>query len=224
MVDFVRGFVPPDPEAVPQYLEELTRRLEEAFTQATEDISNAGGGGTPTNPVSGQWTLLDETDLAGDLAVYQFTWDETLYNEIKVKFSGIQPATDAVSLYCRVGSADGATIYNSTNDYAGSEKLFESASWSALVDTTFVRLGASFGSDPGEVGSGNVIIDAFDDSLLGCTIKGELLYINSVANQRALQVQAFLDGGNALIDTIQLYWASGNFENTGTIRVYGLGK
>lgn len=198
-----------------QFLESLVDSIN--TTESTVDDITTG-----TTIISGTWTLLSDYTVTGDPSQFEYSWDETEYNSIRVIFDGIQPATDTLSLFCIVGSADGATMYNSTNDYDGSEKLYESATWSALADTDKVRLGASFSNTADEVGSGDIEITASENASLGCLIDARLLYINSASNQRGNKVSAFLDGANAAIDTIRLFWTSGNFANVGTIKVYGL--
>lgn len=193
-------------------------REQRKWRQRVVDEVGAGGG-------SGVWTLIDETDISGSPANHEITWDESLYNEIKVKISGVQPATDGVSFYVIVGHTNGGTMINSTNDYDGTERLYETAgSPSALADSDQVRLLASCSNAANETINGDLLITAFDGSDLGCIIRAELLYINSASNQRAHEVRAFTDDGiGAAIDTYRLYWASGNFANTGTIRTWGLG-
>lgn len=193
------------------------------FQLFLEELASASDTVTETvDALGGTWELLDTYNVTGDPATYEYTWDETTYSEIKVKFSTIQPATDALSLFAIVGSDNGATMYNSTNDYDGSEKLYESATWSSLVDTDKVRIGPNFSNAANETGSGDLLITASDDSDLGCLMRCDLLYINSVSNQRANEVKAFLDFTSGAIDTVRLFWTSGNFANVGTIRVYGL--
>ena len=221
MVEFFKGFSPESPEECPEYLQWLGRRLEAAFASI-----EGGGAGSPTDPVSGQWTLLDNTDISGSPANYTYTWDESLFNEIKVKFSGLQPATDAVSLLCRLGSGDGGTIYSGVSDYDGAEKLYGDTAW---LDTYYpaseMRIATSFGDQPGETGSGDILITAFDDADVGALLRADLLYVNSVVNQRGNEVRVALDNQNVVIDTVQLLWSSSAlFANTGNIRVYGLGK
>lgn len=196
------------------FLESLVNSIN--TTETTVDGITDG-----TTVISGTWALLDSYTVTGSPANYEYTWDETQYNSIRVIYDGIQPATDATSLYCIVGSGDGSTMYNSASDYDGSEKLYEDAAWSALVDTDQVRLGASFSNAANEVGSGDIEITAGGNADLGCLIDIRLLYINSASNQRANEVKAFLEQ-SAAIDTIRLFWASGNFANVGTIKVYGL--
>ena len=189
-------------------------------------LGGSGGSGGLTEGSTGVWTLLEDHDLTGDQTTYEYTWDESTYNEIKIKLRGIQPQTDAVSFYCIVGHTNGGTMFNSTNDYDGSEKLYESASWSALADTDLVRLAPSCSSASDELISADVIITAGSDTELGCLIKIDLLYINSSSNMRANQVTAFLDGSSsAAIDTVRFYWASSAaFANLGSIKVYGFGS
>lgn len=173
-----------------------------------------------TTVISGAWEALTTVTLSG--ATFEYTWDESLYAGIRIVFDGVQPSVDAESLYCIVGSANGATMYNSANDYDGSEKLYESATWSALSETDQVRLAPSWSTATDEVGSGEVELLALENTALGCLIKIDLLYINSSSNQRANQVQAFLEQ-SAAIDTVRLFWTSGNFA-AGTVIVYGLNK
>ena len=205
-----------------------------SLTLAATKIDFAGAGVTVTEPQtdevlvtipgggSGSWVkLISESPTASP--TWEFTWDETTYSNIYVVLSGIQCATDAVSIYLRLGSDNGGTIANTGGDYDGGEIIWEGTpTWAALADTDKVRLLPSTGNAAGEVISGSIEIKGGLDSTVGALIHSQLTFKNSAANIRYIEVNAFLDANPAVIDTVQLLTASGNFTTNGTIAVYGL--
>lgn len=185
------------------------------WRQQVIDESTAGA--------AGAWSLLDTESMSGDPANYEYTWDETAYDEIKIILEEIQPATDGVSMYLIVGHTNGGTMFNSTNDYDNIEQVWESdGAPFAGPDTDKLRVLASCSNAANETISGEITISAFVGTDLGCLIRSRLLYINSSSNMRAYESKGFLDdGGSAAIDTLRLFFASGNLANTGTVRVWG---
>lgn len=190
----------------------------EELADAINDIES----GTIVLP--GVWVLEDETDLADDEDVYIHTWDETAYSEIKLVFESIQPASDGVSFYLTIGTTNGTSMFESTSDYDGVELIWESTpDYLDGSDTDKIRLLPSCSNASNETISGEVVLSALFGTDLGCLVHAKLLYISSTSNQRAYEAKAFLDDGSTgAIDTVNLFFASGNFANTGTIRVYGL--
>ena len=180
--------------------------------------------GVTAPAAGGLWEELVAAAAPGAaLATYQHTWNEDDYDEIKVVLNEVQPVNDATSFYLRLGHSDGATIFDQTNDYDSIERLWEStAAWFSGSDNNQHRLLASCGGEPGEVITGEIRILAGRGANLGVLIESKMIYVNSSGNQRAYETRSFLDTDQASIDTLQLYFASGNWENTGTIRVIGL--
>lgn len=187
---------------------------------AAEDISDLlAGSGVGT---TGVLDIIDQTDISGDPSQYEVSWDESVYTKILVLISGIQPATDGVSLYGILGSANGGTMYTSTNDYDGVEMIWEgTGTFSASPDSDKLRLLPSCSDAANETISGEIVLNGLKNADVGGTVRSELIYINSASNQRTIEVRGFSDGFNAAIDTFRLFWASGNFANTGSIAVLG---
>ena len=177
----------------------------------------AGGGG-------GSWVQISSQNVSGSPSQIDLTWDESIYINVKVVIEGIQPATDGVTFRARFGSANGGTIYNSTNDYDGMQRAWEgTGAFSALADSTRLDLAPSSSNASNETIDATIDILCSGNADLGAALKATLHYINSSSDQRVLETKAFLDDGiNAAIDTIRLYFAAGNFANVGTIKLYGL--
>lgn len=191
-------------------------------------VLTADGSGSATYQAAsagGVWAELDDTTVSGSPANYEFTWDESLYSDIRIVYTGIQPASDTVSLYLIVGHTDGGTMFNSASDYDGNERERVSTTWSALSDTDQVRIAPNYSNASNETASGTIEITGSGDPNTGCNIDSKTHYLDAASNQRSYKVEAFLDDGNVgAIDTARLFFASGNLANVGTIKLYGLTK
>lgn len=204
-----------------------------ALTAAVKKINFIGASVTASEPVadeidvtisgSSQWELISTTTVSGDPSQIDLTWDENTYSDIRVVVEGVQPATDGVTFRARFGSADGATIYTGAGEYEGMQRVWEgTGAFAALANTTRIDLGPSSSNAANETINVTIEIMCGRDSNLGAAMRATMQYINSSSNQRVLETKAFLDNVSASVDTLRLYFATGNFANVGTIRVYGL--
>ncbi len=171
----------------------------------------------------GNWALLATVTptATGNIDI---SWDEAAYSSIRVELDAIQPATDGVTFRCQVGSADGATIHSSASDYDGITQVWEgTGGYSALANNDFIDLAQSCSDAANETVSGVIEIKGGRNADVGAIIKAEIIYINSVSNLRVIETKAFTDDNvKAAIDTLRLFYASGNHAATGDIKIYGL--
>ncbi len=189
--------------------------MAQGFTKKHITSAGSGGGG-------GQWELLSTTSVSGSPSELTASFDETAYDEIRIVLDQVIPATDGVSMYIQLSDDAGSTYFNTVNDYDSVERTWEgSGGWSGGSDTDEIRLLASVGSGTNESVSGSIRLLCCNGTDNGALVAAEMLFTNSVANIRAYEVKGFLDEP-ASVDGFRLYFASGNFENTGTMRVYGL--
>ncbi len=190
-------------------------------------LTSNGAGNPPTFQAAGAATsswveLVSEAPSVAN--TWAHTWVEATYSNILVVVDGIVPGTDAVSIYLKLGSADGATISETSGDYDGIEMVWEGTApaWAGLADTDKIRLAPSIGTGTGEVFNASIDIKCTEGSNTGALVYSQVLYKNSAANHRAFEVKAFMDANPVAVDTVQLSLASGDFTTAGNIAVYGL--
>lgn len=185
-------------------------------------------GTTTSAPSSGDdmWDLISTTAISGDPANVDLTWNESTYSDVRIVLDAVQPATDGVTFRLRLGDTDGTVIHASTNDYDGVTQIWEgTGAFSAISGTDTVDLATSSSNAANETISGTIKVIGGANSDGGAAVKATIHYTNSTSNQRTIETKAFLDDNTqAAVDTVRLYFAAGNFANTGNIKLYGLRK
>ena len=190
---------------------------------ATADGLEASGSTAADLSTDGLWRELLPHTQPGDVGNWDYTWEDNDYDEIMVYLHEIEPVNDGQSFYMRLGFNDGVDFHESTLDYDSQERTWEgSPTWSAGSDTNQHRLLASTSNVSGESITGFIKISNMRGSDVGAAIRSELNYINSASNNFLYETISFLDDEPGAIDTVRLYFNSGNFKQTGTIRVIGL--
>ena len=182
---------------------------------------------------SGAWTLIEAwTPTAVNSK--DFTWDETIYDDVRIVLGGIGPASDNVTFMFRLGYNNGATFYAGAADYGHSVVSMSDATRNAqgvtateatltYEATTGAALGVGNGTTEGI--SGHINLTGGGSVTSSVAYDTNAMFCDSAGRSRSTHLQgALMDGGgraNAM-DSIRLLWASGNFKTSGTVYVYGL--
>jgi len=211
----------------------LTRMRDNPIGIANADsgappVVNAALTGYPfsaVDDITGTWALI-ESWTPSAVNSKDFTWDEAVYSDIKVVIDNVIPATDGAELRLRFGHDNGATILTSTSQT--SSRDFNDTSFYADTNQSYAAL--TYRQTTIE-GVGSAAGESFSSTInLYCLSAGRLSYLEQSAAfetsgglQRQTILRADLNDTTG-IDTIRLYWSSGNFETTGKIYVYGLKK
>ena len=193
-------------------------------------IGYALASGEPiVKPEAGAVIFIGSLDLSSDAsadfganATPAITLDTSTYDVFEFEIMNLVPATDDVSLYCRM-SADGGTSYDSGasdykwvymgRDFSGSEVNQDNAD-------SEINLNDDIGSAAGEDGYSGTI------TLRGAHLakKTTITAISTDWDSAASNFGIYVAGGSresqAAVNGIQFFFSSGNIES-GTITVYG---
>lgn len=178
-------------------------------------------GGSGVSNVIGSWEPIETVTLDGTETNLDLTWDETIYSDIRIVVDGIQPQTDGVTLRLRVGHNDGGTIV--TTGYDGNQFLWEGVAHTNYAVSDRVDELVSCSNAANETVSGTIEVKGGRSADTGVLVHSQWQYINNGSNQRAIENKTYMDDGeNYAVDTIRLFFASGNFAAQGQITVFGL--
>lgn len=175
-----------------------------------------------TSNTSSPWELISETDVTA-VTELDLSWDGSLYNEVHLYLDDVQPQTDNVSLRLRVGSDDGATIHT-TSKYDGVTNTYINLSIGAQ-NNDYLLLSGLVGNNALDAGVyGKINVFGFGASADGALIESQLGWEDGSGSGGAYWTKGVAFNIEEHIDTIRLYWSSGDFAANGKAYLYGLKK
>lgn len=152
--------------------------------------------------------IVPETNV-GAVSVLDLTWDESLYDGIRIELSNVIPSA-TVALQARMGYGNGATFATSGYEFLRNGVLATGAS--------LMTLSESCGTAAGETTS--AVIDLTLNGNGGFAGTFQVASKNSTFNSGSAG-QFWFNGTPQAWDAIRLYWFSGSFEAAGTYKLYG---
>lgn len=176
---------------------------------------------------TGIWTLVSTTTVTA-VANIDFDLQEDVYCQWVFQVDGVIPATDDAQLLMRPGYT-GGTVFDTTNcSILSSGNTGGSATpttnWLVIGYRNTVPAEAGIGTAAGEHGHATITIGG-----VGATLAGGFVYTSdfSLINASGDQVSGFIKGAYSgsierVWDAVRFLWSSGNFEATGTIKMFGL--
>lgn len=195
--------------------------------KAYVDTSVAAVGG-------GAWELIESWTPTA-VTFKDFTWDEAVYSEVMVVGTGLAPATDNDFLLMRLGYNDGASIITNSQHYGTGETWTTSTYQSPATvysGTAYipVSIQASVGADgvgsaAGEGVSFCTHLSGLSSNLNDPVWQAVCTYRDNGGLQFKTRSWGTIGGGVAdslSIDTVRVYWNTGNYDLLGEIAVYGL--
>lgn len=190
--------------------------------------SNGAGSGSfaaPNGDLPTNWELIS-SNIPTAASVLSYTWDESLYNGIRVVFNGLRTDTDADTLSFRLGHTGGTDMADAAGNYRVETNDMSTTLWVYDITTSSWELNnADLGNVSTETASGRIIILGNQDPNLGCLIEADCLYqdtagVHKYRFAQGLVAEADVWSGNP--DVFQMRLASGAFVATGNINLYGL--
>lgn len=181
----------------------------------------------------GAWELIDAWTPTA-VNAKDWSWDETLYSDIRIVLSGIGPASDEQELRFALGYNNGASFFTGSGDYGYSVVSMADGTRNAqgvagsLVTLTYEGVaGAAEGVGNGatEGVSGKIELTGGGSVTSGVAFDTNLIFSDLAGRSRSTHIQgALIDPGarSNAIDSIRLLWESGNFKTTGAVYIYGL--
>ena len=174
--------------------------------------------------------MLQET-IPTTVATIDFTWDETLYDEIRVEVS-LSPSEDRV-LTVQLGYNNGANFHETSGDYDGSLHELGGITWGAMSNTSYHEAagtgGLSVDASFNTACSGKINIIGGYNTTSTCIIDSLVTFIygGGGGTPYCYSGQSYLKPIDTadIIDTVRLGWsgaANMTFKAGGTIRYYGL--
>lgn len=181
----------------------------------------------------GAWELVTSTSVTA-VANIDFDLQEDIYCEWKFVIDGVIPATDDVYLLMRPGYSSG-TVFDSANGFAGYQMgSLRAGAWKTATNgyTVIGAIGSGAGFGEGGVGTaaGEHAHAVITIGGLGSTLASGFVYeskcgfVDAGGNARQDVIIGGYTPGNAerLWDSVRFLWSTGNFEATGTIKMFGL--
>ena len=182
---------------------------------------------SPNNLGGGAWVLLSSTDVSGTPAAIDLTgFDATKYDDYCIVLGNIRSSSDA-QLHLRTSTDGGSTFGSSGYRYAGSGA--ENSSGTSTVfgygsntssANQILLTNSNVGTNSNEGVSGHIFI--YKPHLaMNCHIHGSF----SGADGGGYPFSCTVAGHNtaaADVDAVRLLWSSGNFEDRGTVNLYGI--
>lgn len=176
------------------------------------------------NPVPAGALELLEVWVPEAVNSKDFTWDEAAYSDITIVIDNVIPEADDVELRMRYGHSDGGTIITST--YQTRSMDFITLTFSADTNQDYIALTYV---DTTLHGVGTAAGESFSSTInLTSTSAGRKAMCKQIASFEnaggaSLNSDLWADTSSIdAIDTVRLYWESGNFEVAGKVYVYGL--
>jgi len=177
----------------------------------------------------GAWELIGTPWTPTAVSSKDFTWDETLYSEIKIVGEGLVPATDGASFRMRLGHTGGTVFYTGSGDYGGTAENL--AANSTASHDSYIVMAYSYtaedtiGSNNSEGISFSLTLSGLNSTRSPAMVKGTSAYLTDGGVFRGSDIFA-ITADNAsdsnTCDAARFYWSSGNYEAQGKIYVYGL--
>lgn len=175
------------------------------------------------------WERIEEW-IPTAVSAKDFTWNESLYSEIKLVIEGVQP-TSGSELRMLLGSADGTNIWSSANSYNWDRRIITN------IATTGSNVGAGYylplsygganvSSTTGEGFSGEVSIAGVGSTVSQPVYDFKTVHEDTGNNQHAGSGYGRITSSSAaaaMVDTARLTWGGGTFApGVGRVFIYGL--
>jgi len=180
----------------------------------TDYIVSLGGSGVS----SGQWEDITITNATATSTISFSGFDSAKYNEYRINFDEIKPATTNTILHWRVNTISTGTYrYGIIGSDAGTAGVIAS---NATGATSGNLTRNSVGNGSANSLSGQLYINGAHDTALLTLIRSFVGYLNNGGNPE----QFTGEGANtttADITSIEFFWSSGNFAANGTITFQG---
>lgn len=165
----------------------------------------------------GAWELL-ETWTPTAVNSKDFTWDESVYSDIKIVFQDLRTSTANEYLQFRLGYGDGASIITTAASYKFTEGFV------SQTNQSFFREKGNQGSAATDGISGSINIISTGSTNSSPLYEMDYTDVKSLT-PNAGKVHGYIDTSSAennAIDTLRMFWSSGNFALVGDVYVYGL--
>lgn len=211
---------------IAQELNQLSKLVIEGLKSAAAgDALVAGGDGSGSFAGAGAWATISDVDITDSRTEHKIQWDESVYSDIVVVVSGIQSATDLLTLRCSLG--ENGTMHETTGDYTTLEDFWTSTARTLVTtgaSSATPRVANNTSNVSGEVISGTIWIGGVGGANGGC-FHSIMFYQNSSGVREVLENKVFLDDNSAAgqINTYRLTFATlAAFANVGNITTLGL--
>lgn len=195
------------------------------------NISITNGAGSITiasTAVSGDIVKIS-TSTASNSATISFTDLSSTYHAYIIEITGIQPATDSVTLYMRTSTNNGSSYDSAASDYAwnvydltgaaGTEQSDADTADSELVIAGDVTNSTEFGTASNELG--DITVYLYDPSATSYTFFSATSSFVNQSTANSLQVSTGYRISAADVDAIQFLFDTGNI-SIGTFTLYGV--
>lgn len=180
------------------------------------------------------WTLIESwTPTAVNSK--DFTWDESLYSEIKIVLEGCAPATDDSDFACYLGHTNGTVFYTGASDYANTYRTIDGITLQEYTasddririssDGIIGATGDGVGSASGEGISSTIALRGMNSIVSKAYFTVNSAWEDLLNNGLVGNITGFVIDGTAdttALDSIRLIWEAGNFQTVGKVTVYGL--
>lgn len=182
--------------------------------------------------VLGTWALIDSWAPPA-VNSKDFTWDESLYSEVKIVIEGVVPAADNAILLGRVGYGNGSTFFAGAGDYvtyieaiaAGVYGVDNSYPDTSIPLSHSAGLPDGVGTAAGEGFSGTFVTVGWNSLVSRPGYTATESYDDDGGSPIVGQSWgSVIDNASDTLamDSFRIYWSTGNFEVAGKIYVYGL--
>lgn len=190
-----------------------------------DDMPGSGVSGGGTAVTAGAWELID-TQTASASANIDLLFDDTLYDEIRVSFFDVLPATDGVELWVRVSVA---SSFITTSTYVfdlHQQSAADSIDYanSKVGANTDIKIKASIGplsSTATEVAAGDLVLKSPGSSNIK-VLYGRTAFVDTTPDSRG-QIYHGYNTTTSAIDGLRFLMSSGNI-SAGTFQLWGLRK
>jgi hypothetical protein len=162
--------------------------------------------------------LLETNVISGSPSTIELTWNESVYSSIRVELDNVRSDTNADELRLRVGHTNGTIL---ATGYNGIDREMDATTWDPLAASTYFEIAQSVKNTTTFAIDGVVRITSGRGVRTGCLVRAEMFYEDTLNAPRGHETQGLVSQSD-IIDTVQFLWNSGDFDNQGDIKIYGL--
>jgi len=177
---------------------------------------------------AGAETNLETTVISTAVSSVDFTFDESLYHEVRFVLHGVRVATDATNLLMRTSANDGSSYDSGVSDYewsctGGRANSPTSALGAGDDSASGMQLGLfQLGNEADSALSGNFTVYAPSDTT-ETRVTGMAAFRFSTAEPLTTNSMGGTRNSSAIVNGVRFFASSGNL-TSGTIRMIGVLK
>lgn len=217
------------PSIVNLILSQATWNTGTSTTEATitpEKLAGAIVAQVPDLIPSNTYELLSRTVISGSPATVDFTFDATLYDEIRFVLSNVRPSNNASQLWLRTSSNSGATYDTGAGDYAFILEAF-SVNSTTLTDVgtqdsgeSRIEISSPMSNGGGDEGISSTISVLGPNLAQNTGVSGSGSYRSSGILHTKFSVSGVRNSATD-VNGVRFLFSTGTFAS-GTITMYGV--